>query len=285
MTPQGNTHFRCRFSLVLFLVFLLTSPTQSSSAEKSCNAVTLAWAGVEVKFPLGKDPLFVRNLTDCFNGVKKIGNEIQVILKQLPELIDKVLPVAKKEGLVLLSVYLLYKSFVLYDETMILEVNVRIYRDKLDALERKMKPFKDYIDNELIPELEGGNIANLEKHTNDLLQRLGGFSTEIQELTQDIRRDYIQGGSNQRFSAFLAFSGGVLCVYPLVRGTPYVSIPVCGAALGMACYSWWSYSSLGKTLPKLESLEKSSTEMSEEITSYQTKIDLTKMRAELRGEL
>ena len=115
MTPQGNTHFRCRFSLVLFLVSLLASPTQSSSAEKSCNAVSLAWAGVEVKFPLGKNPQFVRNLTDCFNGVKKIGNEIQVIIKQLPELIDKVLPVAKKEGLVLLSVYLLYKSFVLYD--------------------------------------------------------------------------------------------------------------------------------------------------------------------------
>lgn len=285
MALQGNLHFRFRFSLVLFLVFLLTSPTQSSSAEKSCNAVTLAWAGVEVKLPLGKDPVFVRNLTDCFNGLKKIGSEIQVILKQLPELIDKVLPVAKKEGLVLLAVYLLHKSFTLYDETMILEVNVRIYRDKLDALEKKMTSFKDYIDNELIPEWEGGNIANMEKHTNYLLQRLGGFSTEIQELTQDIRRDNIQGGSKQRFSAFLAFSGGVLCVYPVVRGTHYVSIPVCGATLVIAGYSWWSYSSLYKTLPKLEALEKDSTKMNEEITSYQIKIDLAKMRAELRGEL
>jgi len=277
--------FRFRFSLVLFLVFLLTSPTQSSSAEKSCAAVSLAWGGVEVKFPLGKDPQFVRNLTDCFNGVKKIGSEIQVILKQLPEVIDKVLPFAKKEGLVLLSVYLLYKSFVLYDETMILEVNVRIYRDKLDALEKKMKLFRDFIDTELIPQWEEGNTVKLEKLTNDLLQRMGLFSTEIQELTQDIRRDYIQGGSKQRFSVFLALSGGVLCVYPLFTTTPYVSIPVCGAALGIAGYSWWSHSSLCKTLPKLELLEKDSTKMNEEITSYQTKIDLARMRAELRGEL
>ena len=104
-------------------------------------------------------------------------------------------------------------------------------------------------------------------------------------MTQDIRRDNIQGGSKQRFSAFLAFSGGVLCVYPVVRGTHYVSIPVCGATLVIAGYSWWSYSSLSKTLPKLEALEKDSTKMNEEITSYQIKIDLAKMRAELRGEL
>jgi len=286
MIPQDNTHFRFRFSLVLFLVFLLTSPTQSSRAEKSCAAVSLAWGGVEVKFPLGKDPQFVRNLTDCFNGVKKIGSEIQVILKELPELIDKVLPVAKKEGLVLLSLYLLYKSFIVYNETVILEVNVRTYRDKLDALEKEMKPFRDFIDTELIPQWEEGNIANLEKLIKNLLQRMGRFSTEIQGLTQDIRRDYIQGGSNQRFSAFLAVSGGVLCVHNLVQ-TPYpkISVLVCGAALGIAGFSWWSYSSLCKTLPKLELLEKDSTKMNEEITSYQTKIDLAKMRAELRGEL
>lgn len=55
---------------------------------------------------------------------------IQVIIKQPLELIDKVL------------VYLLSKSFVLNNETIMLEVNVRIYREKLDALEKKLKPFR-----------------------------------------------------------------------------------------------------------------------------------------------
>jgi len=285
MIPQDNTHFHFRFSLVLFLVFLLTSPTQASNAEKSCAAVTLAWSGVEIKFPLGKDPQFVRNLTDCFNGVKKIGSEIQVIIKQLPELIDKVLPVAKKEGLVLLSVYLLYKSFELYDETMILEVNVRIYRNKLDALQKETKPFRDFIDTELIPQWEKGNTANMEKITDSLMQKIGSFAVEIKEMTQDIRRDYKKSGSNQRFSAFLGVCGGALCVYPLISTTPYVSIPVCFFALGFAGYSYWSYNSLCETLPKLEKLEKDARMMDEEITNYQTKLYLAKMRAELRGEL
>lgn len=52
---------------------------------------------------------------------------IQVIIKQPLELIDKVL------------VYLLSKSFVLNNETIMLEVNVRIYREKLDALEKKIE--------------------------------------------------------------------------------------------------------------------------------------------------
>lgn len=149
-----------------------------------------------------------------------------------------------------------------------------------------MKSFRDFIDKELIPEWEKGNIANLEKHTNDLLQRFGGFSTEIHELTQDIRRDYTKGGSDQRYSAFFAFSGGVVCVYSLVRGPPYkLSILVCVGALGTAGYSRWSYISLNKTLPELEVLEKDSTKLNKEITSYQTKLDLMRMRAELKGEL
>ena len=240
----------------------------------------------------------MRNLADCFNGVNKIESENQVILQQLPELIDKVilprlpelidkvLPVAKNEGLVLLSAYLLYKSFLLYNETMILEVKVRIHRERLDALEAKMKSFREFIDNELIPEWEKSNIANLEKHTNDLLQQLDGFSIEIQELTQDIRSDNIQGGSDQRFSAYLAFSGGVGCVYFLVKGVPaYKSTLVCGTALGLAGYSWLQYISLCKTLPTLELLEKDSAKLNKEIMSYQTKLHLSRMRAELKGEL
>ena len=285
MIPQDNTHFRFRFSLVLYLAFLLTSPTQASSAAESCAAVALAWKGIEVKFSLGKDAQFVRNLADCFNGVKKGYTQIQGIIKQLPEVIDKVLPVAKKEGLVLLSVYLLYNSFVLYDEAKILEVNAKIYRDRFEALEKEMKPFRDFIDTELIPQWENLNTADLEKIIDRLLQRMGRFSTVIQELTQDIRSDYKKSGSNQRYFYLYAVCGGVLCLYSIVSPTPYVSIPVCGAALGTVGFSCWSYNSLCETLPKLDLLEKDSTKMKQEITSYMTIVDLTKMRAELRGEL
>ena len=285
MIPRDNTHLRSRFSLVLFLVFLLTSPTQASNAAESCASVALAWKGVEENVSLGEDAQFVRSLADCFNGAKKAYTEIQGIIKQLPEVIDKILPVSKREGLVLLSAYLLYNSFVLYDEAKVLEVDAKIYRDRFEALEKEMKPFRDFMDTELIPQWEKGNTADLEKTTARLLQRMSDFSTVIQELTQDIRQDYKKSGSNQRSSTFLAVFESAVCLYSLVSPpTPYVSIPVCGAALGTAGFSWWSYRSLSETLPKLELLEKDSTKMNEEITSYKTKLDLTK-RAELRDEL
>ena len=142
---------------------MLTSPIDVTSEAKSCAAVTLAWNGFEAKLPLGKDPQFVRNLVDCLNEIKKPDSEIRGIIQQLPEAIDKVLPVARTEGLVLLSIYFLYKSFSLYDEAKILEVHVRIYRDKFEALEKEMKPFRNFIDTELIPQWEEGNTVNLEK--------------------------------------------------------------------------------------------------------------------------
>ena len=285
MTPRDNTPYRFRFSVVLFLIFLLTSPTKASSEAESCAAVALAWNGVEVKFSLGKDPEFVRNLAECLKGVKKTYSEIQGIIQQLPELIDKALPVAKSEGLVLLSLYLLYRSYVLYDDAMIMGVNVTIYRDKLDLLRREMKPLRDFMDTELIPQWENGNTTGLEKTTDRLLEKMGRFSRVIDELIKDIFQDYKKAGSDQRFSCFVTIGAGVLCLYSFRSPSLYVSIAVCGAAVGTAGFSWCSYLSLCETLPKLEVLKKDSTKMNEEITNYQTKLDLMRMRAELKGEL
>ena len=292
MIPQDNTDFRFRFSLVLYLVFLLTSPTQASSAAESCAAVAVAWNGVELKVSLGKDAQFVRSLADCVNSAKNVYSEIRGIIQQLPEVIDRVLPVAKKDGLVLLSVYLLYNSFVLYDEAKILEVNAKIYRDRFEALEKEMKPFRDFIDTQLIPQWEKGNTANLEKITEKLLEKIGRHSAELQELTQAIRQDIKTGGSNQMWCPFVAAGGFVVCLGSLVVrptsnvATPpssgvvgdasfnWMSIPTCAAAIGTAGYSYLSYSSVSDTLPELEMLEKDATTMGQEIARYQSQLKL-----------
>jgi len=291
MIRQHNTHFHFRFSLVLFLVFLLTSPTQASSGVESCAAVALAlngvWNGIDVQF--------VRNLVHCVKGAIKEYSEIQGIIKQLPEQIDKVLPVARREGLALLSVYVLYKSYELYDEAMTLEANEREYRDQLDAIKKEWKPLRDLIVTELIPHVEKGNFADLEKNTDKLLQRMGRLLTAIQQLTQAIRQDIKTGGSIQRWSPFVATGGFVLCLGSLVVrptsnvATPpssvgdasfiMVSIPVCTVAFASAGYSLFGYSSVSDTLPKLEMLEKDATTMGQEITRYQSQ--LAKMRSEL----
>lgn len=292
MTPRGNTQYRFRFSVVLFLIFLLTSPTQVSSDAKSCAAVTLTLNGFQAKVPLDKDAQFVRQLTDCLNGAKKTYSEIHGgIIKQLGEVIHKVLPVARTDGLVLLSVFLLYRSYALYDEAMIMGENVMIYRDKFEALKKEMKPFRDFIDTELIPQWKKDNTANLEKIADNLLQKTAHHSTALQELTQAIRQDIEKGGSRQMWSPFVAASGFVLCVGSfVVRPAPnvatppssgvvgdasfiFVSLPICAAAIGTAGYSWFCYSSLSDTLRELGKLEKDATTMGQEIKRYQSQLE------------
>ena len=283
MTPRGNTHFR--FSFVLFLVFLLVSPTRAPSGAKSCAAAALAWNGVEVS-------QFVRELADCLNWAKKTYSEIQEIIKQLPKEIDKVLPVSWTKGLVLLSLYILYKNYLLYDEAKNLEVNVRSYRDKLERKEEEMKAIGVFIKTTIIPHWEAGNTANLEKDANKLLEMIGRHSAVLQELTQAIRQDIKTGGSQQRLSTFVAVCGFVLCLGSVaVRPAPNVANPpssgvsqyLCVAAIGAAGYCWFSCSSLSDTLPELERLEKDATTMGQEITRYQSQLNILKMEAELKS--
>ena len=292
MIPESITNFCCRCSVVLILVSLLTSLTQVSSEAKSCAAVTLALNGFDAKLTLGKEPQFVHNLADCLNEVKKPGSEVRGIIQQLPGVIDKVLPEAWTEGLVLLSMYFLYKSFLLYDEAKNMEVNVKTFRGKFEALEKEMKPFRDFIDTELIPLWEEGNTATLEKKAEELLEKIGRHSAKLQELTQDISQDIKKAGSNQRWSPYFAAGGLFVCLGSvIVRPAPNVatppssgvlgdagfsgvSIPICIAAIGTVCYSCLSYSSLSDTLPELERLEKDATTMGQEITRYQSQLKL-----------
>ena len=268
---------RFRFSLALFLAFLLTSPTRAFIDEKSYTATAQAWNGVKDKISLGKDSQFVYKFADCLNGAKKTCSEIQGIINVLPEVIDKVLLVGRTQGLALLSMYFFYKSYLLYDEAKILEANVKIYRDKFEALEKDIKPLKDFINTELIPQWEAGNTANLEKTVDKLLAKMGRYAPGVQELTQAIRQDINTGRSNQRRSIFVAVGGLLACVGSFIAGTP----PICAVTIGTTGYSWLSYSSVSDILPKLERLEKAATNLSQEITRYQLALDLAKMRDEL----
>jgi len=241
---------------------------------------------VEDKISLAENPQFLRNLADCVNGARETVETIRGIMQQLPEVIDKVLPVARKGGLFLLSTYILYKSFLLYDEAKMLEENIRTYRVDFESLERAMKPYVNFIDTELIPQWETGNTSNLEKTVDKLLEDIGRPCEVLQGFIQVIRQDIQTGGSNQRWSTFCAVGSGAVCVglfmappsYSVLR---WVRVPVCVVTVGTVVYSWSSYVSLSDTLPKLERLEKDATTMREELTRYQSELHVAKMRSEL----
>ena len=271
------------------------------SKGTSCDFAALAWNGVKNKISLGKDPQFLVNFFSCLNGAKEAYSAIRGIIKQLPEVISTGLPAARTEGLFLLSIYFLYSSFVVYDEAKTLEVTVKIYHDKIEALKEETKPFREVIDN-VIPRWKKGNTANLEKIANMLLEKIGRPRAVLQDLIQAIRQDIIEHGRNQRWSIFLGSGSAVLfvvCVGSfIVRPTPNVAtppsgvigdtssigvaLPICAAAsIGAVAYSVLSYISLSDTLPELMRLEKAATTMDQVITRYESELDLAKIRREL----
>ena len=202
MFSQDRKYFPFRFSRVLALLLLLTSPTQAISVPESCVKIAHAW----MENPTAEvvtDTKFLANLVDCLtslgaNGV--ISQKLRDLILKLPDLIEKVLPFAKEKGLVLLSAYLAYRSYELYDRAMELEANYRKYRHEFEELQEEIKPVLKFIMEELIPQLKNGDIASMQNTIEKLLRMLGGFSTKLRELTEAIHKDVTQGESNKRWS-------------------------------------------------------------------------------------
>ena len=174
------------------------SPTQASRAGKSCVAgIAFTLNSAEIKpFQL------VNDLVDCLNNAKKTYSEIRGIIKQLPEVIDKVLPVAWTDGLVLLSMYFVCSSFSLYNEAKILQENANYHLGEFKALEKEVKMLKDFIDTKLIPQWKQGNTANVVKTTEGVLVRIGRYSAVLQQLTQAVREDIKKGAKQSEVVPF-----------------------------------------------------------------------------------
>ncbi|KAJ7387248.1 hypothetical protein OS493_004224 [Desmophyllum pertusum] len=67
----------------------------------------------------------------------------------------------QERGLVLLSAYLLYRSF---DQAMNLaKWDYKKHKDEFKALEKEMKPVRDLMETQLIPQWKKGNYANTQK--------------------------------------------------------------------------------------------------------------------------
>lgn len=119
------------------------------------------------------------NVANCLDDSGETYTEIQGIIKQLPEVINKVLPAAWSRGLVLLSFYCAYSSYLLYDEVKTLERKEKRYRNKFAPLDTEMKKYRDFIDKELIPQWKAGNTANLEEIADNLLEKTARFSARL----------------------------------------------------------------------------------------------------------
>ena len=267
------------------LVFLLASETQASSGPKSCVGVVSAWMATD-PVTLVQDSQFISNFAECINEIKgllgsELHGKLKAIIQQLPKLFEKVLPVAREGGLVLLSAYVLYKSFELYDRAMNLEKDYTMHREEFEALKEEMKPFKDFIATQLIPLWEKGNNANLQKITNDLLDMMSRQLTVLRELIQTIHRDSKKAGSDNRWSVFYSVAAVASCVGSIAVGNVPVIVVTCGAGGGTIAFIIMSCIHRSETLAKLDILGKDVMTMRKEITKYKSDLVVARMAGEL----
>ena len=206
MFSQDRKYFPFRFSRVLALLLLLTSPTRAISAQESC--VKIAHALMKNPTPaVVIDTKFLANLVDCLGANGVIPRKLRDLILKLPDMIDKVVPFDKEKGLVLLSAYLAYRSYELYDRAMEVEENYKKYRYDFEELQEKIKPVLKSIREQLIPQLKNGDTASMQNTIEKLLRMLGGFSTKLMQLSETIHRDVTQGESHKRwFSGFTVFA-------------------------------------------------------------------------------
>ena len=300
MFLQDRKHFRFRFhfSRVLLLAFLLVSPTQggkgpSSDCCLSCVEVEVTLVKSLHKGELGRilllqDTKFTMKLVDCFqvmekqiqqNSEFKIPKQLQDLIKNLPDLMKKVKDFAPREGLVLLSVYLLYKSTELYVKALEVEKGYKIQRGEFVVLQEELIPIKGLIAEEIVPQWKKGNTANMVKGIEKLIESLTRYSNVLKELVYRIHENIKQGSSDRIWSiTYSIFAVGV-CVGSIgFSGYPVAIILTCGIGVGTCATCYETYNSLGETLKKSDVLWKETAELRTEVAKYRGFLEAVKMK-------
>ena len=278
MYPQDRKYFRFRFSRVLALAFLLSSPPQAVSVPDSCAEVETALM-TSPTAPLVEDPKFVSNVVECLTkeeNWKAIKNVVELIQK-LPELIDKAILVGKKGGLVVLSAYLLYRSFELYERAIHLARDCKMDMLEFELLQEEIEPLRD-LEKELIPQWKNGNYINMQISTGELLEKLSHFSTVLRKLVQVIHQDAKKGESDKIWSVFYSVGAVAVCAGSFYTGKPVIIIIACGLSGVTIAISVKSSYSLSDTLTKLDMLWEDTAKMLKEIVKFRSQI------AKMRGE-
>lgn len=278
MFSQNRKHFRLRFSRVVALLLLLTSPTQAISMPKSCVKVADAWMKNGPTSTVVTDTDFLMNIVDCLLSLganEEISRQLQDLIQKLPELIDNALPVVKDKAGLLLSAYLAYKSYELHDRAMDLETNLyKKYRHEFEVLQEKMKPVLNFTNDQLILQWKSGDTAGIQKIMITLLQMLSRFSVDLKALNDAIQKHVTQGGSDKRLSLAYAAALCTVCVGTMFLAGPAAIGLTCLPSAGFVAGCIKSYNSLKETLSKLELLWENTAKRQKELAKFHASLEL-----------
>ena len=302
MFSQGRKCFGFRFHLtrVLFIAFLLISPTRAtgtpqSSVQKECVEVASVWMKISSKSVLLQDPKFVPNLLECFKALHKlfqetdwktveatITKEVKNLIQNVPNLATNAKDVAFGGGLVVLSAYLLYKSTELCARAEDLAQNFKEHENDFQALQEELTPIKALIDEEILPQWKNHNTAKMVKSIETLITKLNRTADVLSVLVDRIHQDVKQGSGNTIWSVSYGIAAGVVCAGSLFTGYPVVYVMACGFGGGAIAFCFMSYSSVSETLEKLQLLKTDTAKIRIEITKYRATLEVERMKIEMQ---
>lgn len=283
-----------RFQFLALPLLLLISTTQAVSFPKGCTEVATVWMKNMDLVSTVQDTKSLTNLVDCFQGMyqlilrptwktlqDKIPKGVQDLVQKIPNLMDKAKPLTAGQGeLVLLSVYLGYRSIELYDRATQLKITVKKYQQEFDLLKEELKPIKEFLDTEIVPQWKNGNIAIVPKNTDKLTEMLSRYSDMLKKLVEVICNDTKQGSSDRIWSATYGVTAVGVCAGSIFSGNPGVIVVVCGISLGTAAFNVQSYYFLDEALQKLDLLWQDAAQMRTEVTKYRAILEFAKLRGD-----
>lgn len=271
------------------MAIMIISPTQAVSVPKGCTEVAIYGKNWMVD---GK-PIDIKqlvNFIDCIKELYKIykttdwkkihsmiPQEVRDVILKVPNLGKNAVAVAQREGLCFVAVYLLHRAVDLYNRTMSLNIDYKMYQNKFEWLQMELRPLIDLIHNELLPQWEYLNTAALRKITTEVIEKLSRYQAELKQLVRVIHNDIKKGLSGRRWAAGFTLGSFVFSVASMIVG----NVPGAISASTAGVTSLVNVGSLTATINKLESLQYDVEMMCNETEEYRSLLEQRSMQGML----
>ena len=271
MFPQGWKYFGVGFGLVLAFDFVLsvTSPTHEVSVTKDC--IVVASYALKTDWISVVDVKLLKNSISCIQELYKIWREARNMPREARDLVCKASQLGKsklsitesKELSSFVPLYLLCRTFDLYDRTTQLDIDFKTYHKEFELLQAELNQVTELIDKELMPLWEHLDSATLHVITSRQIGKLRSFHATLRQLTEVIYEDLKKAHNSRKWAGVYGVASTAVCV-----GSIFIGNAPGGMACAAGVISVISGISLTSTIHKLTTLLDDMTIMANEIEEY-----------------
>ena len=229
------------------------------------------------------DLRFVSSIIECIKELHRlyrttnwkeihnmIPDAVRQVLHNVQNMGGKALAVATiNQSLFLMPLYSLFKAVDMFHQALTLDIEYGKYEEELRRLQVELELTIDHIQNELLPNWEHSSTTALQQTSTEVLRKLDHFYADFKQLARFIKSDIHRSHSNRDWTVVSAFGSVFLFVASLGTG----NVP--GAVFsGFATVtSLASNAALGKTIRRLESLQREVETTCNEIKEYRFRLE------------